>query len=286
MPDGELLIRTLKEEVSTPDGWLAGDEIEHEYSYDTYPVEKPMTGTLTLMEWYHETREECITFGCAGPNTEHPFGVDIETASGMYHAHGAANFERGLEAVSVITYMMNHLASSREYSASEVKELQNRIEELEEASRSHKSRATTLENKNEMLRSQLNTLINTVSAGYDEGNWRGMVQQPQIWRPPTNEEIRTVTKFIDNNWYPKKEPDEGDLTYDAKEDISSSYLIVLDDFNAIRDHFKDKMLIYFSGVDGLFTTFFWDEHNRVHQINQDEQMRKVGENHSIFKDSN
>lgn len=280
------LTEYIKAEVSHPDDWIKGDSYDGDYSPDSYPTTYSVDIGCILYEWYHETREEHIQFGCVGDHEVHSFSISIISGGGMYHAHGAANFERAIEACSTAMFMMNHAAHSNKREAENTRELRERIEELEEACDAHSKRANTLESKNETLRNQLTTLINTVSTGYDEGNWYGMIEQPQIWRPPTSDEIRTVTKFIDNNWYTDKEPDEGELSYDAKEDVQSSYLIVLDDFNAIRDHFQDKMLIYFSGVDGLFTTFFWDEHSRVHQINQDEQMRNVGENNSIFKDSN
>lgn len=272
------------ESVETPDDWYPVTEENEDDGQRVYPEEQPMAGTVLLMGWRHKRRPEEVILGVA-PEGHEGFGIDIQIDTGTYHAHGAKNLEGACEAVSMATYMLNHGAYEHQRSSEREEELQDTVEALREQVNTYKSRAEYYESKNDMLRSQMNTLINTMSSGYDDGDWRGMVQRSQQWRPPSREELLDLAIFIDRKWYENSTEDEDDISKGARSDVSEAFIIVLDGFapfpenNDLWDEYEARLMFYHEPSQGMYSVFMWNEaEDLIYEVLQAEAMKENSSN--------
>lgn len=239
---------------------------------DSYPHEDGMGAGILIFEWYHESREECIQLSYA-PHEGIQFGIEVVTKHSTLHGHASETLSGATEACSVSMYMMNHFAFLSEQDDSDVEELKERIEELEEVADGEQSRRQTLEEKNRLLRTQMNSLIETSTTGYDQGNWRGMIQRPQFWRPPTNQEIREVAFHIDLHWHGNEPDSEDDVSDPSKKLVADSYLIVLEDIEFKHTQNGTKLLFMHNKTAGEYTTFIWEHDGSTVEIAQRPTMR-------------
>lgn len=272
MTDRETLPMMVERSVSHPDSWIPGDEVDSYNSSKSYPDLDMASGGIKLFEWLHETREESVEVWF-NPSEDTPYAIEVITSQSTLHGHGSCSWSGAMEACSVSMYMMNHFAFLSEQDDSEVEALKERIEELEEAADGEQSRRQTLEEKNELLRSQLNTLIETGTTGYDQGNWRGMIQRPQFWRPPTTEEILNLAFFIDKNWHGKDPESREDVTEVTKDFVSDSYIIVLDDIEFKHTQNGDQLLFMHNRPAGEYSTFLLSDEKDMIEIAQRPTMR-------------
>lgn len=253
---GKTITQYVRESVNIPDTWTSAEKLESDIFHKTYPRRNPQSGVHIINEWGHDETDAYVSLGFELHDEDAQFGIDVLSPnSALWHAHGVDGLDPAIEATEVAIYMMQHAITAGVFEEDE----SNRVDELEEAYEAEKNRAKTLESKNEILRNQINILTETMTTGYDEGNWHGYNTRDQIWRPPTNEEIKRLALHVDEYWHDHEPDDLSEVSLETRNVIEEIYMIVLDDYHSVVTGVEDKTLFVMNKTDGAYVCYLFNE---------------------------